>query len=76
MPNICSHGDCVDTEGSYTCLCHRGFRASADHTLCTGERPFLIPPGEPGRQARGTSGAHVPCEGSAFIHLVHRQTQV
>lgn len=48
IANVCSHGDCVDTEGSYTCLCHPGFRASADQTLCTGECPLWLPPHRPG----------------------------
>lgn len=60
MPNICSHGDCVDTEGSYTCLCHRGFRASADQTLCTGERPFLSPTPTP-RRPRPPSQRDLRC---------------
>ncbi|XP_069857979.1 LOW QUALITY PROTEIN: fibrillin-3 [Dipodomys merriami] len=32
--NVCGHGDCVDMEGSYVFLCHHGFRASANQTLC------------------------------------------
>lgn len=36
IPNVCSHGLCVDTEGSYYCSCHNGFKASHDQTMCMG----------------------------------------
>ncbi|KAE8294149.1 Fibrillin-2 Fibrillin-2 C-terminal peptide [Larimichthys crocea] len=34
IPNVCSHGECIDTQGSYRCLCHNGFKATADQTMC------------------------------------------
>lgn len=37
IPNVCSHGECIDTQGSYRCLCHNGFKATADLTMCMGE---------------------------------------
>lgn len=37
IPNVCSHGECIDTQGSYRCLCHNGFKATADQTMCMGE---------------------------------------
>lgn len=36
IPNVCSHGDCVDTEGSYICICYNGFKATGDLTMCMG----------------------------------------
>lgn len=38
IPNVCSHGECIDTQGSYRCLCHNGFKATADQSMCMGER--------------------------------------
>lgn len=43
IPNVCSHGECIDTQGSYRCLCHNGFKATADQSMCMGERPALRP---------------------------------
>lgn len=37
IPNVCSHGDCVDTEGSYVCICHNGFKATGEQTMCMGQ---------------------------------------
>lgn len=37
IPNVCSHGECIDTQGSYRCLCHNGFKATADQTMCMGK---------------------------------------
>lgn len=34
---MCSHGDCVDTEGSYVCICHNGFKATGEQTMCMGQ---------------------------------------
>lgn len=41
IPNVCSHGECIDTQGSYRCLCHSGFKATADQTMCMGEQLSL-----------------------------------
>lgn len=42
IPNICSHGLCVDMQGSYQCVCHNGFKASQDQTMCMGmERKYF-----------------------------------
>lgn len=35
---MCSHGNCIDTQGSYRCACHNGFKATADQSMCMGER--------------------------------------
>lgn len=41
IPNVCSHGLCVDLQGSYQCICHNGFKASQDQTMCMGKREDL-----------------------------------
>jgi hypothetical protein len=38
IPNVCSHGLCVDLQGSYQCICHNGFKASHDQTMCMGKK--------------------------------------
>lgn len=35
---MCSHGNCIDTQGSYRCACHNGFKATADQSMCMGEQ--------------------------------------
>lgn len=43
IPNVCSHGLCVDMQGSYQCVCHNGFKASQDQTMCMGmEREYCF----------------------------------
>lgn len=41
IPNVCSHGLCVDMQGSYQCVCHNGFKASQDQTMCMGTENFV-----------------------------------
>lgn len=41
IPNVCSHGLCVDMQGSYQCVCHNGFKASQDQTMCMGMENFV-----------------------------------
>lgn len=64
------YGGWVDTEGGYTCLCHRGFRASVDQTLCMGESPLL--PLFADQEAKGWGGTdlHFWDGDSASIHPV------
>lgn len=40
IPNVCSHGLCVDLQGSYQCICNNGFKASQDQTMCMGRTAF------------------------------------
>lgn len=42
IPNVCSHGECIDTQGSYRCLCHNGFKATLDQTMCMGNHTLFI----------------------------------
>lgn len=57
----------MDTEGSYTCLCHRGFRASVDQTLCMGESPLL--PLFADQEAKGVGGALIYTSGVEMVLL-------
>ena len=54
IPNVCSHGLCVDLQGSYQCICHNGFKASQDQTMCMGKKGNII--------SRGCHGAETPEE--------------
>ena len=54
IPNVCSHGLCVDLQGSYQCICHNGFKASQDQTMCMGKKGNII--------SRGYRGAETPEE--------------
>lgn len=33
---LCTNGNCQNTEGSYHCVCHQGFRLSPDRAYCLG----------------------------------------
>lgn len=36
--DLCSpHGECLNTDGSYQCICEQGFSVSADGRTCEGE---------------------------------------
>lgn len=37
IPNVCSHGECVDIQGGYECRCHHGFKATPNRKMCMGE---------------------------------------
>lgn len=40
--NFCfPRGECLNTEGSYTCLCAQGFTAAPDGTSCEGKGPAV-----------------------------------
>ena len=54
IPNVCSHGLCVDLQGSYQCICHNGFKASQDQTMCMGKKEDI--------SSRGWHGAERPGE--------------
>ena len=33
---ICLNGDCMNTPGSYRCICQRGYELSPDEAFCLG----------------------------------------
>lgn len=35
--NMCLHGQCVNTDGSFLCLCQAGFKLNADMADCEGK---------------------------------------
>lgn len=37
-PNICLHGDCENTKGSFICHCQLGYFVNKGSTGCTGTR--------------------------------------
>jgi len=37
LPDLCRNGQCVNTMGSYRCLCNKGFKADASNTRCVGK---------------------------------------
>lgn len=63
IPNVCSHGLCVDLQGSYQCVCHNGFKASQDQTMCMGEKtgaPRGVEVGPDSRARCGCSACQLP----------------
>ena len=39
---LCLNGRCVNTEGSFRCICTPGYEISSDGRYCTGESPSQI----------------------------------
>lgn len=42
MPNMCNHGTCVNTPGSFHCSCDSGYVYDGNSHQCIG-KPFLFP---------------------------------
>ncbi|UYV63503.1 FBN1 [Cordylochernes scorpioides] len=34
MPNLCQNGRCINTQGSYRCVCNRGYKPDDSNTHC------------------------------------------
>ncbi|KAF6210291.1 hypothetical protein GE061_013395 [Apolygus lucorum] len=34
LPDLCKHGSCINTLGSYKCLCNKGFKVDPSGTVC------------------------------------------
>lgn len=41
---LCRNGQCVNTIGTFRCMCHDGFELSLDGRMCTGREHFLFFP--------------------------------
>lgn len=41
--NVCIQGQCLNTDGSFLCLCEAGFKFNADTGDCEGKTPFWCP---------------------------------
>ena len=41
-PGVCSVGECVNTMGSYRCVCPSGYRSNSQQTSCQGDVYFLF----------------------------------
>lgn len=41
-PGICNPGQCIDTLGSYRCICPNGFKMTRDQSMCVGKTPPLV----------------------------------
>lgn len=37
LPDLCKHGTCLNTLGSYRCICNKGFQVDASGTHCIGK---------------------------------------
>lgn len=45
MPQMCSHGVCLNVPGSFECECHRGYVYDLDSHQCIGEATARARPG-------------------------------
>lgn len=36
MPDLCRNGKCINTLGSYRCICNRGYKSDGSGLFCIG----------------------------------------
>ena len=44
-PNICENGACENLQGTYRCVCDKGFTPNPNRKKCLGERKVVIEKG-------------------------------
>ena len=42
MPGACANGHCLNTMGSYRCVCDKGYKTSSDGMRCIGESYLIL----------------------------------
>lgn len=42
MPQMCHHGTCINTPGSFECQCNRGYIYDADAHQCIGKLKIFV----------------------------------
>lgn len=47
LPNLCKNGRCVNTYGSYRCLCNPGYKADPTGANCIGEYTGVLDSARP-----------------------------
>lgn len=66
-PNICLHGECENTKGSFICHCQLGYFVKKGTTGCTGES---TPDLEPGVLVGTLTNTHSSCQGGNVFPLM------
>lgn len=41
-PSVCNPGQCIDTLGSYRCICPNGFKTTRDQSMCVGKLCWFL----------------------------------
>ena len=42
LPGVCKHGYCINTDGSFRCICPTGYKLEAIGRLCVGKAHNLL----------------------------------
>lgn len=43
IPGLCNNGLCINTLGSYRCVCNKGYKADKSGTQCVGKYSSTFP---------------------------------
>lgn len=42
MPDLCKNGRCINTMGSYRCICNKGYKTDGSGLACYGNTGFKL----------------------------------
>lgn len=59
MPDICLNGRCINTMGSYRCICNRGFKVDTTSTYCRDVNECSLRPSPCKFSCQNTEGSYV-----------------
>ena len=74
MPGACEHGRCMNTMGSYRCLCNPGYETHPSGTQCVDQDECSLIPKRCEFTCRNTAGSYVCSCPSGYVLNPDRHT--
>ncbi|KAG0426053.1 hypothetical protein HPB47_026819, partial [Ixodes persulcatus] len=59
MPHLCNNGRCINTQGSYRCLCNRGYKTDPTGTRCVDVNECELPVSPCKSKCLNTEGSYI-----------------